>query len=311
MQEKPLVSIITPVYNCESYIANTIESVLNSTINVSYEYIVVDDGSTDATTSIVMQFKNQIQYFSKSNGGESSAVNLGIEKAQGRYILVLNADDPLLTGQLINKLVPVMESTVSLVAIYPDWQVIDSEGNLLEEIRLPDFTEEIFIGLNRCLPGPGTMFRRDAAIRIGCRSEEWKYVGDYDFWLRLSRLGEIRHFPEVLSQWRSSSVSTSVSMRGSEMARERIKVIADFLASMPTDFHLRRKALGRAHYLAARLVFFDKKVSGRNLLIKGFRIRGGWIEKSNLLVLLYIFLTPVSEWIVKSLRIPNQVIRVR
>ena len=311
MQEKPLVSIITPVYNCESYIANTIESVLNSIIDISHEYIVVNDGSTDATASIAMQFKNQIQYFSQNNGGESSAVNLGIEKARGKYILILNADDPLLTGQLINKLVPIMESQVSLVAIYPDWQIIDSEGKVMEEIRLPDFSDEIFIGLNHCLPGPGTIFRRDAAIRIGCRSEEWKYVGDYDFWLRLSRLGEIRHFPEILSQWRSSSVSTSVSMRGTDMARERIKVISDFLVGMPTDFHMRRKALGRAHYLAARLVFFDNTISGRKMLIEGFRIRGGWIEKSNFLVLLYIFLTPLSGWIVKSLRIPNQMIRIR
>lgn len=89
----PFFSVIIPLYNKESFIENTINSVLNQTFT-DYEIIIVNDGSTDKSEQIIQKFNDSsIRYYTKENGGASTARNLGIELAQGQYITFLDADD--------------------------------------------------------------------------------------------------------------------------------------------------------------------------------------------------------------------------
>ena len=90
-----LISIITPVYNVEKFIVETIESVLNQS-HSNWELILVDDGSTDSSTEICKQYASKderVKYFHKQNGGQASARNLGIKKAKGEYVTFLDSDD--------------------------------------------------------------------------------------------------------------------------------------------------------------------------------------------------------------------------
>lgn len=299
MNSNPVLTIITPVYNGEKYISETIESVINSQITYSYEYIVLDDGSTDSTLRILQDFKNRIKIFSHKNVGESATVNMGLEIASGELILVINADDPLLTSELIDRACKILIENSSIVAVYPDWKIIDQSGKTLRNIILPEFNDDLFIGQCKCLPGPGTLFRRDKALQIGGRRVGWKFVGDYDFWLRLSRVGKIVRLPGVLAQWRESQDSTSISQRDIRMAVERIQVIENFLLenNVPKDLH--RKSLGNAYYLAARLAFFDPNIRGRSLVIKAFNTRRRWPEEAKLHVVLYLLLIPISTIVFK------------
>lgn len=90
----PLVSIIIPVYNGSNYIKEAIDSALEQTYE-NIEIIVINDGSTDdgATEKIALSYGNKIKYFHKENGGVSSALNLGIQKMQGKYFSWLSHDD--------------------------------------------------------------------------------------------------------------------------------------------------------------------------------------------------------------------------
>jgi glycosyltransferase involved in cell wall biosynthesis len=306
MNDHPILTIISPVYNGEKYISETIESVINASIKYSYEYIVLDDGSNDSTLKILNTYKNNIKIFSHKNIGESATVNRGLENALGEFILVISADDPLLTSDLINKACNILIENPSIVAIYPDWKVIDQNGITLRNKILPDFTDDLLIGHCKCLPGPGTLFRKDKALQIGGRRAGWKFVGDYDFWLRLSRVGKIVRLPGVLAQWRENPQSISGSGRGLEMAFERINVIEDFVSNNQLSISLKRKALGNAYYIAARLAFFDSKINARKLLIKSFRKRRSWPEEANLLVLIYLFFIPFSSILLKKFVIPLQ-----
>jgi glycosyltransferase involved in cell wall biosynthesis len=301
MSGRPILTIITPVYNGERYIAETIESVLNAKIDISYEYIVLDDGSTDLTANILSYYRGSIKIFSHINMGESATVNRGIENAKGNYILIINADDPLLTKDLINKAYEILINDSSVVAIYPDWKIINKYGKTIRNRILPNYSDELLIGHCRCLPGPGTIFRRDAALKIGGRRLNWKFVSDYDFWLRLSRVGKVVRLPEILAQWRENPNSTSIANRGIEMATERIEVTEAFLYENQVPVKLRQMALGNCHYLAARLAFFDHKVNGRALLLKAFKYRCGWPETAKLHVVLYLLLMPISSIILKPL----------
>ena len=308
MSDKLVITIITPVYNGEKYISETIESVINARLSFPYEYLVIDDGSTDATSRIIKKYRNKIKIFSHENLGESATVNRGLENAKGDFILVVNADDPLLTEDLVNKGCQYLIENSNVVAVYPDWKIIDEFGNTLKINILPEYSERIMIGECKALPGPGTIFRKDSALRIKGRRIEWKYVGDYDFWLRLSRLGQIKRLPGVLAQWRESENSTSISQRGIEMASERIKVTSNFLAENTVPKYIENMAKGNSHYLAARLAFFDSRVDGRNLLIKSFWYKKGWPSNARIHIVLYLLLLPFSKKVID--KFPDLVARI-
>ena len=95
MKENPEITIIIPVYNCELYIEECLESVAGQTFE-NFEALVVNDGSNDASEEIIMNFVNKDSRFkllTKENGGQSSARNLGLRCAKGKYIAFLDADD--------------------------------------------------------------------------------------------------------------------------------------------------------------------------------------------------------------------------
>lgn len=88
----PLVSIIIPVYNGEKYMREAIDSALNQTYK-NVEVIVVNDGSSDKTDQIARSYGDKIRYFSKENGGVSTALNLGLKEMRGEYFSWLSHDD--------------------------------------------------------------------------------------------------------------------------------------------------------------------------------------------------------------------------
>ncbi len=109
--EQILFSVIIPLYNKQDYITRTINSVLNQTYQ-NFEIIVVDDGSTDKSLSVVKTVKDKrIKVFFQKNLGVSNARNNGIKKAKGNYIAFLDADDEFLPKYL--------ETIVKLIIKYP------------------------------------------------------------------------------------------------------------------------------------------------------------------------------------------------
>jgi len=292
---KSKLSVITAVYNGAEYIEETINSVLNCCSEINFEYIILNDGSTDNTLEILKKYENKIRIINKSNSGESDTVSIGFKEASGDLLLVVSADDPLFTERLFTDIFQQFSQDENLMAIYPDWQMIGTDGNVIKVIKVPDYSDELLIGRCITLPGPGVVFRKSAALKLNGRNPKWTYVGDYDFWLRLSRLGEIRHRAEVLAQWRHHPASTSVSKRGLKMAKERIQVVEDFLASNQVSSHLKNMALGNAYYMAARISYFDKSIPAKKYLLKSFKNRKGWVEESKFYEILYIFLLPCSR----------------
>lgn len=291
------ITVITPVFNGEDYIRETIESVLNAINCEEIEYIVVNDGSSDNTLGILNEYSDRIKILTHPNSGESASVNAGLQQAQGNLILIVNADDPLISSSIFHGVENFFALNQQIVAWYPDWQMIDSEGKVLKIIQVEDYSEDALIGEFKCLPGPGTIFRKDAALQIGGRNPIWRFVGDYDFWLRLSRHGRFEKRPGVLAQWRFHSNSTSIANRNTQMASERISVIENFLDDYSISGRLRRKALSHAYYCAARLVFFDPNIAGKQLLLKAFKFRRGFIEGANAIVVIYILTMPISSFI--------------
>lgn len=106
------LSIIIPVYNNESYLRSTLQSVLGQTYS-DFEVLVVDDGSTDSSLNICQEFARKdkrIRVIQKENGGVSSARNCGIEEAVGRYIAFVDGDD-CIDPEMYDVMIAVLEET--------------------------------------------------------------------------------------------------------------------------------------------------------------------------------------------------------
>lgn len=101
---KPLISIIVPVYNADQYIDKCIDSILNQSYT-NFELLLIDDGSVDNSASICKQYAEEdsrIKYIYKKNGGVSSARNLGIENATGKWVCFVDSDDYIDSDYLLN-----------------------------------------------------------------------------------------------------------------------------------------------------------------------------------------------------------------
>lgn len=135
------ISIIVPVYNSESTLKKCLDSLVNQTIK-SIEIIIINDGSTDNSESIIKEYKEKydslITYYSKENEGVALTRNFGIEKASSDYILFVDSDDSI-DIELVEKLMPYINRNIDMIKY--KLQKIDKDGNALEIIDGPIFEE--------------------------------------------------------------------------------------------------------------------------------------------------------------------------
>ncbi len=166
---RPLVSIIIPAYNAETYIRKTVESCLQQTYP-EVEIIVVDDGSKDYTAHLIERLgKERIRLIRKENGGPSSARNLGLDEAHGDYILFVDADD-WLEANACEVLVKEAEEQQADIVIFDYWEEHGRNSrrfHLYPEafIMTPDHNSEALYDM-RTIPVWGKLYRSERIRNI-------------------------------------------------------------------------------------------------------------------------------------------------
>lgn len=142
----PLVSIIMPIYNVEKYIRDSIESVLNQTFR-DFELILVDDGSPDNCPQICDEYakkSHRVRVYHKVNGGLSSARNIGIELADGKYIIFIDSDDTV-EKNMLEKIVGIAEKENADIVIFGIHTMVYRNG-ILEAEKYGRHQNEILDG---------------------------------------------------------------------------------------------------------------------------------------------------------------------
>jgi glycosyltransferase involved in cell wall biosynthesis len=160
-RERPLVSVIIPVYNCERYLADALESVLGQR-HRPIELIVVDDGSIDGSADVARKYADRIRYCYQANRGIGAARNTGVDLATGTYLAFVDADD-LWTEDKLERQMEALEACESLDIVFGHVQQFVSP-------ELPDALRRRLRCPSDKMPGrlPGAMLaRRDAFFRVG------------------------------------------------------------------------------------------------------------------------------------------------
>lgn len=210
--ERPLVSIVIPVYNGANYLREAIDSALNQTYP-NVEVLVVNDGSTDdgATEEIALSYQDKIRYFRKENGGVSSALNYGIRQMRGAYFAWLSHDDIHLPQKVEKQMDAVFRYKGSKPAICVcNYFLIDEAGK--EFIRAPQNIDKYYQRSMKCflggetalmIDGDATLISKRVFDACGVFNETLFAAQETDMWIRASEVAAFLFVPDYLVGYRS------------------------------------------------------------------------------------------------------------
>jgi glycosyltransferase involved in cell wall biosynthesis len=296
------VSVVIPAHNAAATIARAVESVLAQSLACD-EIIVVDDGSTDDTASIVRSFAMARTLILSKCSGAAAARNLGIEQAQGEFIAFLDADDEWLPHKT--------ERQVSVIADQPGMTWI---GCLAELVTAsPGSTATVHQGRpfatgsqawKTLLAYPfavtsGVIARRADILRVGGFDPSLPAGEDQDLWIRLARCGEVGFVNEILVRYHDMPQSLTKQYRA-ETASLTLAVVERHIASAgealsPAE---RRQIRGHRYARLGRSAYAEGDVRGGARLV----LRAAALGHQPLRNLAYLALAsppfrPLKRWL--------------
>jgi len=231
----PQISVIIPVWNCDRYLRQAIESILRQDYQ-EFELIVIDDGSDDGSAEVAKSFAHdeRVKIITQKNSGVVAARNAGLRLARAEFVAFLDADDIAMPSRLSKQL--------AFLRDHPDVAVVgshithfnDAEGEL-RTIKVNLTAKEVISGLEtrNTLAQPSVMLRKSMAMAVGGYREAFKYgAEDYDLWLRLAEAHPLDNLDEVLTLYRIHPESLS----------HRRKYEQEFGALVAVCAHRRRMA---------------------------------------------------------------------
>lgn len=201
------VSVIMPAYNAEKYIKEAILSILNQTFK-DFEFIIVNDGSIDATKDIILSFNDpRIVYLeNKVNSGIVVTLNKGIDLAKGVYIARMDADDISLPKRLeiqVNAMDkdPAIGALGTGTRIFGDGIETRDTNSSLDSDKLK--AELLF---DTCMCHPSVMMRKSILDDHNIRyNKEYQGAEDYEMWWQIARVSKLKTIPNVLHCYRIHS----------------------------------------------------------------------------------------------------------
>ncbi len=304
-QDKPVrVSIVIPAYNCASTVAATIESCLQQTYK-NAEIIVVNDGSTDNTATVLQSFGSKIQVINKCNGGLASARNAGVRVAVGEFIAWMDSDD-LMAPDRIMLQVGALASDPNIQLVSSDFSAFENDDADFDASYIASYYSALsrLGGLSSILPRacemtlferavtvrkghvyhsllsgnfvhpPTVMVRHGVFDKIGFFDETLRYSSDYDFILRAARTGEFAFIDAPLIRYRRSDTQLSRSANAS-LPLETIAILEKAKRNDPAISLDQNRLLSRRfaelHISSAKIIGPSNRYRALSLLLRSVR----------------------------------------
>ena len=274
---EPTVSVIIPAYNCDRYIVQAIESVLNQK-DCSYEILVIDDGSTDSTEAVLAPYRDRIRYIKQKNQGVAAARNNGIALARADLIAFLDADDYFVSGKLARQS-EILIQRPDLGMVHSGWQRVDADGNKLLDIRpweyIPELDLENWLRWKPVLPS-AMMFRREWLQYVGGFDPRFPPAEDTNLVLKLALKGcKTAWLRQITVYYRQHDASAM--HKGLPQARSLVAVTDDFFAqpNLPDRIRLMEQSVryGTLVWIAWYLHFTGHQTETINYLKQAWNYR--------------------------------------
>lgn len=241
----PLVSVTMVTYNRDQFIEQAIQSVFSQTFS-DWELIIIDDGSTDNTHTIVEHYLHDervVYLVNETNEGITRSRNTALARARGKYVAVLDSDDVWSDAVKLERQVDFLQQHADYVLIgCQDSFFINISGRVTDRICQP--SEDLNIRKKILYKNPFThsavMFRKEILDRVG--GYDAYVVGeDYELILRMGREGRMKNLPGVSVQYRTHPKNTSTVYR-LQALRLNLEIIRTYKADYPlyTLAYLRR-----------------------------------------------------------------------
>jgi glycosyltransferase involved in cell wall biosynthesis len=237
----PKISVILPVFNAQTYLQESIESILSQTFT-NFELIIINDGSTDQSLDIIQSYSDErIKLINQANAGLPISLNRAIAIAKGQYLARQDADDISLPSRLAEQAAYLDEHPAC--ALLGSWANILMDNSPTDRaLQHPHLNGDIALKLLffNCFVHSSVMIRKSALEKSGLYPEERDKFPpeDYDLWLRISKSFEVANIPKALLQYRE--LPNSISRTKLQIMQERaelmsLNAIKDILGPSFTD----------------------------------------------------------------------------
>ncbi len=213
---RPKVSVIMPVYNAEHFLPEAIESILKQTFT-AWEFIIIDDGSTDASWKIIREYaRAEPRIVALRNGQNlriSRTLNRGLQTARGQYIARMDADDISALDRL-EKQVAYMDQHPEVGVCGGKMQMINAAGAVIGQRPYYLTDSEIRRRIFRYSPfaHPTIIMRKAVLEKCGYYDPAFDYAEDYELYFRVGRIATFGNLPDVTLRYRVLPRSTTSSV---------------------------------------------------------------------------------------------------
>ena len=290
MSHQPIITVLIPTYNCEQYIQEAVQSILDQTYT-NFECIIIDDCSIDGTVDIIKTFNDpRINLIIKpKNSGYTNSLNYGLTIAKGKYIARMDGDDISLPNRF-EKQIEVLEQDKDIIVCGSIFRIIDSETI----ITAPEKHEDIKLALliDSCIGHPTAMIRKSVLDKHQIFYDtNFEPAEDYDLWVKLSKLGKLHNLQEVLFLYRVHDNQVSITKK--EIQRKSASLSRfNMLSQLYFDYsELEKQAYIKQFSFTERLNFEELKAL-INLNNKALKANSsGLFDSKKLITILQIFQT--------------------
>ncbi len=274
--KSPKVSVVMAVKDGEKYLRTAIDSILAQTFS-DFEFIIIDDGSKDATVNIINEYSDSriVLLSNQSSLGLSRSLNLGLEKACGEYVARMDADDISLPHRL-DLQVSYLDAHPDIAVLGTGFSFIDANGVLLQDWQFPLSHEIITWSLPFYNPvaHPSVVMRTSVIKTLGAYNPELRRSQDYDLWWRVSFSSQLANLENTLLLLRQHQTQVSREY-GADQLERGIEINARYLSKVMhrriPDSLIKRMWFGEA-------VSIRDAVDIGNLIWKWYRINVSRIQ---------------------------------
>lgn len=228
MKSSPVITVVIPTYNRASFIAGTIQSILDQDF-ADFELIVVDDGSTDNTGEVVMRIMDtRLRYVKKQNAERAAARNMGAQMAKGAYLNFFDSDDQAYQHHL-STAQAIIGTRNQPEVFHLGYDVKDDQGKILRVANQFPLTINSLLHTGNHLSCNGVFLRRDVALALPFVEDRALSASeDYELWLRLASRFNFLCYNKVTSSVIDHTARSVLSTDKEKLLR-RIEALKKYL----------------------------------------------------------------------------------